>query len=123
LFPTNKIQFHVNLVNKEKSPKYKTNSKEFAELIDINETFYFPNIFKNDLDYCQLLITVYTKEKFGADKLLLQANYSLSSLNLNEQFNYTTLYLEVCTNYLLFYLFNYMYIYSNYFNISAFLRI
>jgi len=75
-------------VNKEKSPKYKTNSKEFAELIDINETFYFPNIFKNDLDYCQLLITVYTKEKFGADKLLLQANYSLSSLNLNEQFNF-----------------------------------
>lgn len=95
MFQTNKIQFHVNLVNKEKSPKYKTNSKEFAELIDINETFYFPNIFKNDLDYCQLLITVYTKEKFGADKLLLQANYSLSSLNLNEQFNYTTLYLEV----------------------------
>lgn len=48
LFTTNKIQFHLSLVNKEKSPKYKTSIKEFAELIDFNETFYFPNIQKSN---------------------------------------------------------------------------
>jgi hypothetical protein len=47
LFQTNKIQFHLSLANKEKSHKYKTSTKEFAELIDFNETFYFPNIFES----------------------------------------------------------------------------
>ena len=47
LFQTNKIQFHLSLANKEKSQKYKTSLKEFAELIDFNETFYFPNIFES----------------------------------------------------------------------------
>ena len=46
LFGSNKIQFHLSLLNKDKSPKYKSSVKEFAELIDLNETFYFPNIQK-----------------------------------------------------------------------------
>ena len=48
LFQTNKIQFHLSLANKEKSPKYKSTTKEFSELIDFNETFYFPNVFESN---------------------------------------------------------------------------
>ena len=39
-----KIQFYLSLTNKEKSPKYKTTLKEYAEYINFNESFYFPNV-------------------------------------------------------------------------------
>lgn len=43
----NKIQFHITLANKEKSPKYKTTTKEYSDFINFNESFYFPNIDKS----------------------------------------------------------------------------
>ena len=41
-----KIQFYLNLTNKEKSPKYKTTLKEYSDYINFNESFYFPNVEK-----------------------------------------------------------------------------
>lgn len=43
LFP--RVQFHLSLVNGEnRSVVYKTNSVANLDLIDIKESFYFPNV-------------------------------------------------------------------------------
>lgn len=39
-----KIQFHITLLNKERAPKYKTTTKEYNDVINFDENFYFPNI-------------------------------------------------------------------------------
>ena len=47
-----KVQFHLLLVTnnkevKEKLHKHKTTIKDYAEFIDLNESFYFPNLEKS----------------------------------------------------------------------------
>lgn len=41
-----KVQFQITLTNREKAPKYKTTTKEYNEILNFNENFYFPNIEK-----------------------------------------------------------------------------
>ena len=44
-----KVQFQINLANKEKAPRYKSTTKEYNEIINYNENFYFPNIEKGTI--------------------------------------------------------------------------
>lgn len=41
-----KIQLQITLTNKEKAPRYKSTTKEYYEIINFNENFYFPNVEK-----------------------------------------------------------------------------
>ncbi|RNA43653.1 synaptotagmin-16 isoform X4 [Brachionus plicatilis] len=89
-----KIQFHVTLLNQEKAPKYKTSTKEYSEILNFDENFYFPNIEKYDLAELSIAIILCVKESFGTSKPLSQALYNLGNLTLNDQYNYVTLYFE-----------------------------
>ena len=51
-------------------------------------------IFLEELSKLYVRLRLYGKETFGSDKIISQAIYFLSNLNLNEQYNYITLYFE-----------------------------
>ncbi|CAF0839375.1 unnamed protein product [Brachionus calyciflorus] len=89
-----KIQFHVTLLNKDKSPKYKTTTKEYNDIINFDENFYFPNIEKTDFVNTSIAIYLHVKETFGSHKVVSQAIYNLSNVTKFDQYNYVTLYFE-----------------------------
>ena len=96
LYP--RVQFHLSLKNGDfKSNVYKTSSHHNLDLIDIKESFYYPNIDQENVNNHTVELSVTGKDRlfFGTDKILSQGSLLLDNLNCGEQL-YCSILMEEC---------------------------
>lgn len=94
-----RVQFHLSLSmhGDVKSTVYKTRSQSNSDLIDIKESFYFPNIDKVTLNELSIVLQVSGKDRmiFGTEKILSNGTLLLDNLKSGEQL-YCSVLMEEC---------------------------
>ncbi len=86
LYP--RIQFGVFICNGEmQSTLYKTQVQSNLDLIDIKETFYFPNVDQSTISDHSVVLHVTGKDRlfFGTERLLSQGSLLLDKFSVGEQ--------------------------------------